>query len=89
MRWWIGRRFCRDIANAEVYARVFQGISHLPSIDRRAASNCNPTPVAVAPAPPPPLPPRVVQNELADRMLAFRRGCEEVDRRAPVSGSEF
>ena len=87
MRWWIGRRFCRDIANAEVYARVFQGISHLPSIDRRAASAIRLLLLSLLH--PLRLPPRVVQDELADCMLAFRRGCEEVDRRAPVSGSEF
>jgi len=49
-----------------------------------APEYCNPVPVAVAPAPPPPPPPRVVHDELADRMLAFRRGCEEGDRRACV-----
>jgi hypothetical protein len=37
-------------------------------------------PVAVAPAPPP----RVVRDELGDRMMQLREGCEDGDRRACV-----
>jgi hypothetical protein len=37
-------------------------------------------PVAVAPPPPP----RVVRDELGDRMLLLREGCEDGDRRACV-----
>jgi hypothetical protein len=40
-------------------------------------------PVAVA-APPPPPPPRAARDELYDRMLSLRAGCEDGDRRACV-----
>ena len=39
-------------------------------------------PVAVAPSPPPPAP--MVRDELRDRMLQLREGCEDGDRRACV-----
>src|SRR5262245_15331614 len=39
-------------------------------------------PVAVAPPPPPA---RVVRDELRDRMLQLREGCEDGDRRACVA----
>jgi hypothetical protein len=40
-----------------------------------------PAPVAIAPPPPPPV---MVRDELRDRMLEYRQGCDEGDRRACV-----
>ncbi len=48
-----------------------------------APAYCAPQPAPVAVAPPPP-PPAVVRDELGDRMLALREGCEDGDRRACV-----
>jgi hypothetical protein len=46
-----------------------------------APEYCGP-PVAVAPPPPPPA--RIVRDEMRDRMLQLREGCEDGDRRACV-----
>jgi hypothetical protein len=43
-----------------------------------------PPPAPVAVAPPPPPAPAMVRDELRDRMLEYRQGCDDGDRRACV-----
>ena len=64
----------RLVTNSVATAR---GSRFAPRYSATAAA----APVEVAPSPPPP---RVVRDELRERMLLLREGCEDGDRRACV-----